>query len=321
MGWLRDLFAPKKSTQTTTEGFSLSWSLGPITTKSVNWVAALPHPPQPTPESEFALQLTADQQVRLSVTGQDKYGNTVDITGNSVWKSSDESIVQVQVDKSGNTQAAIAFAVGPIGTAAVTFTNDTNMDGSGDFMGSLAIDVVGGEMAEVVINPGNAEAKGSQGNKPDQGLPPGSPGSPDQGLPPTSGGSPDQGLPGSGGTPDQGLPGSGGQPDQGLPPTSGGSPDQGLPGDRPQGPPPQGGSGNRPSNELPGQPSRPNRPGNELPGSGDPGVETPGNELPGQGGGGSTLPINPPPSGETLPEAPPEPPPNTKPEPPARPKR
>jgi hypothetical protein len=115
------------------------------------------------------------------------------------------------------------------------------------------------------------------GVRPDQGLPPGSPGYPDQGLPGDE--YPDQGLPGGGYYPDQGLPpsvshpimplppgspvapthpiyGPGGPsfpiyipigPDHGLPPVSPGAPDQGLPG---------GGSGSpgTPSHPIAGQP-------------------------------------------------------------------
>lgn len=90
-----------------------------------------------------------------------------------------------------------------------------------------------------------------EGERPGQGLPPGSPVYPDQGLPvqppypgqglppgiwggpgslPGGGHYPDQGLPGGGHYPDQGLPGGGHYPDQGLPGGGGGErPDQGLP--------------------------------------------------------------------------------------------
>jgi len=104
------------------------------------------------------MQLTADQQVTLSVSAVDRYGNPTDITGDSVWRSSDESIVQVEADDD-DISIAVARAVGPIGTASVTFTNDLNQDGTGDFIGSLAIDVVGGEMSEIVIVPGEVEDK------------------------------------------------------------------------------------------------------------------------------------------------------------------
>jgi hypothetical protein len=102
------------------------------------------------------VQLTADQQVDLSITGQDRYGNPVEITGNTIWKSSDESIISVS---SSDPEHATAVAVGPAGTASVTVTNDVNNDGSGDYIGSLAIDVVAGTMAEITIEAGTPTNK------------------------------------------------------------------------------------------------------------------------------------------------------------------
>lgn len=232
-------------------------------------------------ESEITVQLTADQQVALSISGEDKYDNPVDITGETVWSSTDESIVTVTADASDPTKA-IAAAVGPVGTAAVTVSNDVNSDGTGDFQGSIAIDVVAGEIAEIIINEGEV---GTKGVAPDQGLPPGQGGTPDQGLPPGQGGTPDQGLPGAQPGPDNSLPGAQPGPDQGLPGGSGGRPDQGLPGEQPgpdnslpgaqpgpdQGLP--GGSGGRPDNSLPGSQPGPDQ---GLPGE-QPGVD---NELP-----------------------------------------
>jgi len=99
------------------------------------------------------MQLTADQQVELSITGEDQHGNPVDITGDVVWLSSDESIIVVEAN-SGDDKVATAAAVGPVGTASVTVTNDADRDGTGDFMGSLAIDVVAGQIAEITIAAG-----------------------------------------------------------------------------------------------------------------------------------------------------------------------
>ena len=107
-----------------------------------------------TGNEEITVQLTADQQVELSISGEDAYDNPVDVTGDVVWTSSDESIVVVEAtDPSDNTKAT-AKAVGPAGTAAVTVSNDVDQDGTGDFQGSIAIDVVAGDIAEVVITPG-----------------------------------------------------------------------------------------------------------------------------------------------------------------------
>lgn len=130
------------------------WRIGPVQPKTV----ALREPRDPSPfvESEITVQLTADQQVELSITGEDAYGNAVEITGNTVWVSSDESIVQVTQSAPDRATAA---AVGPTGTASVTVTNDVDQDGTGDYMGSLAIDVVAGDLAEIVIQAGEPTDK------------------------------------------------------------------------------------------------------------------------------------------------------------------
>lgn len=108
------------------------------------------------------MQLTADQQVELSITGQDAYGNPVDVSGDTEWHSSDDSIVSVE----GNGTSATATAVGPAGTAAVTVSNDVDQDGTGDFQGSLAIDVVSGRIAEIRVQQGLVTDK--QGNPVEQ---------------------------------------------------------------------------------------------------------------------------------------------------------
>ena len=137
----------------------LRWQIGPVGPKPSDYF-----PPPPTgrvpgaTEREITVQLTADQQVALSITGEDRYDNPVDITGATVWSSSDESIVVVTVDPEDSSKA-VATAVGPVGTAAVTVSNDANSDGTGDYQGSLAIDVVAGQVAEIVIAEGEITDK------------------------------------------------------------------------------------------------------------------------------------------------------------------
>jgi hypothetical protein len=132
-----------------------TWRIGPVSAKAAQ-------PPQgiinrrPFVESEVTLQLTADQQVELSIKGEDAHGNAVEITGDTQWTSSDESVVSVV--QNGPEQAT-AVAVGPAGTASVTVTNDVDQDGTGDYMGSLAIDVVAGDLAEIVIEAGEPTDK------------------------------------------------------------------------------------------------------------------------------------------------------------------
>jgi hypothetical protein len=102
------------------------------------------------------MQLTADQQVDLSITGEDNYGNPVNITGSTSWTSSDETIVTLTITDSSH---ATAVAVGPVGSAAIKVTNDVNNDGTGDYIGSLAIDVVAGVMTDITVVAGTPENK------------------------------------------------------------------------------------------------------------------------------------------------------------------
>lgn len=131
------------------------WRVGPVTEKLLQPVPGPPGRP-PTGREDILMQLTADQQVELSITGEDAYGNPVTIAGDTQWKSSDTSIVTVTVHDPSH---ATAVAVGPVGSAAVTVSNDVNQDGTGDYIGSLAIDVVAGVMTEIAIVAGTPENK------------------------------------------------------------------------------------------------------------------------------------------------------------------
>lgn len=132
-----------------------TWHLGPVTAKQQQPVPGPPGSPA-TGEEDVIMQITADQQVPLSITGEDSYGNPVTITGDTSWSSSDTSIVSVTMDDPSHGTAA---AVGPVGSAVVTVTNDVNNDGTGDYFGSLAIDVVAGVMTEITVIAGTPVEK------------------------------------------------------------------------------------------------------------------------------------------------------------------
>lgn len=102
------------------------------------------------------MQLTADQQVDLSISGQDSYGNPVNISGDTQWTSSDESVVSLTMHDPSH---ATAVAVGPVGSAVVAVTNDVNQDGTGDYFGSIAVDVVAGNMTEISVQAGTPTNK------------------------------------------------------------------------------------------------------------------------------------------------------------------
>lgn len=126
------------------------WRIGPVDVKLISPTPGQPGTPA-TGKEEITVQLTADQQVELSISGEDAYGNPVDISGDVAWLSSDESIIAVEMT---STSTATAAAVGPAGTASVTVTNDADRDGTGDFMGSIAIDVVAGDITEIAVTAG-----------------------------------------------------------------------------------------------------------------------------------------------------------------------
>jgi hypothetical protein len=131
------------------------WLIGPVTPKDHQPSPGPPGTP-PTGDEDLTMQLTADQQVQLSITGKDAYGNDVTITGNTQWSSSDPSVVDVEMTDSAHATAA---AVGPVGAATVTVTNDVDNDGTGDYIGSLAVNVVAGKMTEIEIEAGEPEPK------------------------------------------------------------------------------------------------------------------------------------------------------------------
>ena len=181
---------PKPAPPAATSG-GVYWHIGPVTAKST---LSSPTPTSQSEsrapgatESEFTVQLTADQQVELSISGQDAYGNAVDVSGDIAWWSSDEAIVRVFRNISDNSKA-VAIAVGPVGTAAVTVSNDFDQDGTGDFQGSVAIDVIAGQIAEIKVTEGTPSAKPAPDNTlptPEPGQPPVDPNAPrpDNSLP------------------------------------------------------------------------------------------------------------------------------------------
>ena len=137
--WVHEEVVPKPPPR------RLVWRLA-VRTKTTQPAPGSPGTPAIGNE-DITVQLTADQQVNLTVGAQDAYGNEVDITGADVtWASSDESIISLNVDTTDETRAT-AVAVGPTGTASVTVSGGAEQQ----YQGSLAIDVVAGDVTEIVV--------------------------------------------------------------------------------------------------------------------------------------------------------------------------
>lgn len=156
-----------------------SWKIGPITEKTSE--------PTPGPltggsqnrpaqhrhhhEGEITLQLQATQQVALAVSAQDRYGNPVTVAGNLLWTSSDESVITLDQSQVPVDGSVTAVTTGAVGSAAVTVTDDVNGDGTGDYIGSLAIDVVAGPMSEIVVTAGTPVDKSQPAPPPPEPTP------------------------------------------------------------------------------------------------------------------------------------------------------
>jgi hypothetical protein len=137
-----------------------TWRIGPVTDKTHENTPQRSAIPATRLHIEgiTTVQLLATQQVQLTISGADKYGNPVDITGDTTWESSDTTILTVENVSLDNT-SCMAVTTGQVGSAAITVTNDVNKDGTGDFIGSLAIDVVAGPMAEIEVSAGTPTDK------------------------------------------------------------------------------------------------------------------------------------------------------------------
>lgn len=100
--------------------------------------------------------LADNQKVALSVSGVDERGNPASITGTLSFALEDPNGVLTLVDNGDGT--AVVSSAGTIGSAMVTVANDTDdPDADPNFVGSLAVDVIAGEVTAIQITPGTPE--------------------------------------------------------------------------------------------------------------------------------------------------------------------
>ena len=99
--------------------------------------------------------LTATQKASLGVDVRDSRGNVAQVQGPS-WASSDSAILEVTASEDG--MSAVARAVGPVGSAMVTFTGDADMgEGVVPIIGTLDFIVTAGQAVAVTITAGAPE--------------------------------------------------------------------------------------------------------------------------------------------------------------------
>jgi hypothetical protein len=106
----------------------------------------------------MSFALTDSQEVILSVSAEDAANNPATLEGSLSWAVDDPTILNLTINDDGTVTVA---STGKEGSATVT-VSDADADSEGDsFTGSLAIDVVGGEVTQVIITPGAPTEIGS----------------------------------------------------------------------------------------------------------------------------------------------------------------
>jgi alkylation response protein AidB-like acyl-CoA dehydrogenase len=105
----------------------------------------------------MTLILTDEQKVALAVAFTDRMGNPASVEGSPVWASSDPC---VEVTAAADGLSAVATTTGPLGTAQVSVSADADLgEGVKSIVGTLDIEVVAAEAANVGISAGAPEPK------------------------------------------------------------------------------------------------------------------------------------------------------------------
>lgn len=100
----------------------------------------------------MSFTLKDNQKVSFGVSGKDSHGHDAVLTGTPVFAVDDSSILTLVDNGDGSGSVT---AVGAIGSATLSVT-DSETDGQ-SFIGSVAIDVIAGDVAAVEIALGTPE--------------------------------------------------------------------------------------------------------------------------------------------------------------------
>jgi hypothetical protein len=97
--------------------------------------------------------LPVDHAVNMQVSYTDAKGNPATIDGEVEWTSSDDALIEVEVDETDSTKCK-AMPVGPLGQVQVTATVDADLgDGVRNLITTCDIQIVGGEAVAGSIQP------------------------------------------------------------------------------------------------------------------------------------------------------------------------
>lgn len=105
------------------------------------------HHPRMEGPPDMSFTLKDNQEVNFAVAGTDSRGNPTSLTGTPAFSVSDPAILALTDNGDGSGSVA---AVGPTGSAILSVT-DAETNGK-QFIGSIGVDVVAGDVASVAIS-------------------------------------------------------------------------------------------------------------------------------------------------------------------------
>jgi len=104
-------------------------------------------------EITMAFQLTATQQVDLTIAATDRRGNPAPVDGVPEWATDNSDVLALVPSADGMT--CTVKATGVLGTGRVQMTADADRtDGVRQIIGTLDIEVVAGDAVQVALTPG-----------------------------------------------------------------------------------------------------------------------------------------------------------------------
>ena len=104
----------------------------------------------------MAIQLTDEQQVVLRARAVTEAGNDAGIEGDPVWSVSDEALLTI----TPNGFECTVVTNGPLGTATVTVTGDSDLgEGVSEITGEMEVEVIAAPAASIEVTNDEPELK------------------------------------------------------------------------------------------------------------------------------------------------------------------
>jgi hypothetical protein len=109
-------------------------------------------------EGATKVKIKDNQEFDVAVAFQDSVGNPATVEGAPTWTSDNETVLTLTPSADG--LSAVVSAAGPVGTAQISVSADADLGaGTTTITGVLDVEVIAGDAALIVLNPGPARDK------------------------------------------------------------------------------------------------------------------------------------------------------------------